>query len=292
MALFMFVELQNETYSPLLAPEDPQPQPEPSPIKDQRFLLFSHKYNSIANHVQAGLDNRVLALYKKSKVFKNNLPHLGKLCVPSEHHPNPQSCSSTLQTNAAESGLKGGLYSSPANVPSCSIVQVTCLGGSLSSDLGGDPTFNSTVSAAHIQRSTQLLQTSGPSMAEWRNNLYKLISLHGFQSARAARLHISEHAHTFATDVQLVADIPPPQPQLAAAHQRVVQKIELKDTVETAGGCFYRIIPVSSQHNFVTAQLCGKTRYGRLEFGWTRGCEEEKLLRVSSRKSRDHRAED
>lgn len=279
MALFMFVELQHETYSPLVAPEDPQP--EPSPIKDQRFLLASHKYDSIASHVQAGLDNRVLALYKKFQVFKNNLPHLGKLPVPSGHHP--QSCSSTLQTDAAESRLKGRLYSSPA--PSRSIVQATCLGGRLSSDLGGDPTFTSTESAAHIQRSTQLLQTS-----EWRNNLYKLISLHGFQSARAARLHISEHAHTFATDVQLVADIPPLQPQLAAAHQRVVQKVELKDTVETAGGCLYRITPLGSQHNFVTAELCGKTRYGRLEFDWTRGCDEERLLRVSS--VCDHRADD
>lgn len=293
MALFMFVEPQNETYSPLVAPEDPQPQPEPSPIKDQRLLLFSHKYDSIANHVQAGLDDRVLALYKKFKVFKNNLPHLGKLSVPCEHRPNPTQCrSSTLQTKAAESSLKGGLYSSPADVPSQSILQVTCLGGSLSSDLGGDPTFHSTVSAAHIQRCTQLLQTSGQSMTEWRNNLYKLISVHGFQSARAARLHTSEHAHTFATDVQLVADIPPLQPQLAAAHQRVLQKIELKDTVETAGGCFYRIIPMASQHNFVTAQLCGKARYGRLEFDWTRGCDEEKLLRVSSLKSSDLRAED
>ncbi|XP_039454155.1 uncharacterized protein LOC116329942 isoform X2 [Oreochromis aureus] len=286
-------ELQNETYSPLVAPEDPQPQPEPSPIKDQRFLLFSHKYDNIANHVQAGLDDRVLALYKNFKVFRKNLPHLGKLSVPTEHRPYPtQSRCSTLQANAAESSLKGGLYSSPAHVPSQSIVQATCLGGSLSSDLGGDPTFNSTVSTAQIQGCTQLPQTSGPSMTEWRTNLYKLISVHGFQSARAARLHTSEHAHTFPTDVQLVTDFPPLQPQLAAAHQRVVQKIKLKDSVETAGGCFYRIIPMASQHNFLTAQLCGKARYGRLEFDWTRGCDEESVLRVSSLESSDHRAED
>lgn len=260
MYLFMPVEPQDETYSPSVAPP-PQTEPEPvhteaSPIKDQRVLLLSAKYDNILNHVEAAYDNRVLALYKKSKVFKKNLPYIGKVSGTADYRPaskTTQSSSATPQTKTVAMSLKGGLYGLASYRPSQFIFDAKSLGVSLSSDLD----------KGHM------------TMTEWRKNLYKLISLHGFQSPWTIRLLTREHAQKPSNDTQLVAAIPSLQPELAATHQRVVQKIEMKDTLEVTTCGFYHIVPKASLHSFVTTHLCGKTHYGQLEFNWIRGCDEE-----------------
>ncbi|XP_056230416.1 proton channel OtopLc-like [Seriola aureovittata] len=59
-----------------------------------------------------------------------------------------------------------------------------------------------------------------------------------------------------------------------AAHHRVVQSIQMKDTQELASSSssshFHHVIPMASQHSFFTLDPCGKTRYGRLQFDWMR----------------------
>ena len=105
-------------------------------------------------------------------------------------------------------------------------------------------------------------------MPEWRRTLYKLIALQGFQSQRAAQLPAAEELGKHCSATQLTGTITSLQNGQAAAHQRVVQKIQMKDP--TGPDCCY-VIPMASQHSFFTSHPCETTQYGRLQFDWMRG---------------------
>lgn len=229
------------------SPEDPEPQPdlgprERSPIADKRFLLYSSKYDNMSDQTQAPLDRKVLEIFKKLKTSNKSLSHLGKLSTAADGEPN----------------------------------------------LNRGPGFRAPLSAIQTQTRTipslrqfdRTIIKEQKSMPEWRKSLYKHISLQGFCSPRAARLAVTEHLVDSSTARQLASTIPSLQPDQAATHQRVVQKIQMNDTPEPTSFHFHHVIPMNSQHSFFTLNPCGKTQYGRLQFDWMRGSEEDKQLKV------------
>ncbi|XP_044210365.1 uncharacterized protein LOC122984115 [Thunnus albacares] len=263
------IEPQNFTPHPLRppppAPEDPQPQPNrrPSgglPVKDQRFLLSSAKYNTIRHQTQVPLDRKVLELYKKFKASNKNSSHHGKLSTSEKHRLAFRAMLSNTETQPPR-------FTHPE-----------CLSHPLDSDYSTQ--FAQTIHSINDQRGHK-------PMPEWRKSLYKLISLQGFRSPRATRLAATEHPLKSSNAKQPLAAVPTLQPGQAAVHQRVLQKIQMKDTQELASFCFHHVIPMPSQHSFFTLKPCGKTQYGKLQFDWMRGLGEEKLLKVSSVKPKD-----
>ncbi|XP_059187682.1 uncharacterized protein LOC131970328 isoform X2 [Centropristis striata] len=118
-------------------------------------------------------------------------------------------------------------------------------------------------------------------LPEWRKTLYNLIALQGFRSPRAARLAASEYPVKSSNATRPKAAIPSLQPGQAAAHQRVVHKIQMKDTLDPASSPFHPLIPMASQQSFCTLNPCGKTQYGRLQFYWTRGHDELALYHLN-----------
>ncbi|GLD52923.1 uncharacterized protein AKAME5_000575100 [Lates japonicus] len=97
----------------------------------------------------------------------------------------------------------------------------------------------------------------------------------------AATLATTEHPVKSSNDRQLPASISSVQPGHVAP-LRVVQKIQMKNTLKLASSHFHHVIPMASQHSFFTLNPCGKTHYGRLQFDWVRGDENGKLLRASA----------
>ncbi|XP_044059575.1 uncharacterized protein LOC122879486 isoform X8 [Siniperca chuatsi] len=252
------IELKNLTPHPLKppppTPEDPQPQPDLGPpkclpIRDRSFLLSSPKYSNIINQAQVPLDHKVLQLYKKFKYGNKNSSYK-KLSNTAVH---PPATHSTIQTKTRGPNLYSGL---------------------------------GTHSAQFAQTICPKDQSGPKSMPEWRKSLYKLISLQGLRSPRATRLAATDHLVKSSDARQLAATIPSLQPGQAATHQRVVQKIQMKDTLEPTPFHFHYVIPKASQHSFVTLNPCGKTMYGRLQFDWMRGSEEDNLLKVSAVKAK------
>ncbi|XP_071328055.1 uncharacterized protein [Trachinotus anak] len=246
-------------------PEDPQPQPDLAPpeclpVKDKRFLLSSAKYNNIRDQERLPLDRKVIELYKKFRVGNKNLSGHGKISTTAGH---------SRASRANTGGLNSGLSNSPAfktkqsNIQTqpCRIIHPECPSHPLCSD---PAQFSQTINSIKDQRGHK-------PMPEWRKNLYKLISVQGFRSPRAARRATTEHPVKPSNAGQLAASIPSIQPGQGAAHQRVVQKIQLKDPPELASPNFHHVIPMASQHSFFTSDPCGKTQYGRLQFDWMRG---------------------
>ncbi len=259
-------------------PEDPQLQPDVEPpeclpIRDKRFLLSSTKYSNIKDQAQVPLDRKVLQLHKKLKISNKNLSHLGKLSITAERSPVSKASHSTVPTNTEGLNLYGGLYSPAAFSASQSTIQTQPL---------------SDYPAQCAQTMLPFKDQRGhKSMPEWRKSLYKLISLQGFRSSRAARLAAADHLVKSSNTTQLEAAIPSVQSCQAAAHQRVVQKIQMTDALKPASFHFHHVIPMASQHSFFTLNPCGKTHYGRLQFDWLRGSKEDKLLKVSAVKTKD-----
>lgn len=282
------IKPQNLTPNPLKppppTPEDPQPQPDLGPPEclpiedkpDERFLLSSAKYDNIRDQAQVPTDRKVLEFYKKSRVGTKTLSHRGKRSTITERPPASKATHSTIQTNTGGMKLNCGLdlnsrpYS-PSEFSSTmtsiqtqppSIIDPECPSDPLSSDYPAQ--FAQMILPTNDQRSYK-------SMPEWRKNLYKLIALQGFRSPRAARFAATQHPVKSSNARQLTATILSLQPGQATAHQRVVQKIQMKDTQEPAPFHFHRVIPMASQLSFFTLNPCGKTQYGRLQFDWMRG---------------------
>ncbi|XP_035857603.1 uncharacterized protein LOC116038858 isoform X2 [Sander lucioperca] len=101
-------------------------------------------------------------------------------------------------------------------------------------------------------------------------------TLQDFCSPWVAQLAAREHPVKSSSARQLAATIP------ATGHQRVVQKIQMKDTLEPASFHFHHVIPMASQQSFFTLNPFGTTQYGRLQFYWIRGHDADNLLRVCS----------
>ncbi|XP_028426915.1 uncharacterized protein LOC114550385 [Perca flavescens] len=89
-------------------------------------------------------------------------------------------------------------------------------------------------------------------------------TLQDFCSPWVAQLAARVHPVKSSNARQLAATIP------ATGHQRVVQKIQMKDTLEPASFHFHHVIPMASQQSFFTLNPFGTTRYGRLQFYWIR----------------------
>ncbi|XP_039641907.1 uncharacterized protein LOC120549238 [Perca fluviatilis] len=90
-------------------------------------------------------------------------------------------------------------------------------------------------------------------------------TLQDFCSPWVAQLAAREHPVKSSNARQLAATIP------ATGHQRLVQKIQMKDTLEPASFHFHHVIPMYSQQSFFTLNPSGTTQYGRLQFHWIRG---------------------
>lgn len=214
------------------------------------------------------LDRNVFELYKKLKV-SNKDSHLRKLSTTAENPP----VSETTKTGGVN--LEGGL-GSPSEFRA-TLSNVNC------------PIMNPERSTHQIwseypaEFTQNILQTKRhKTMPEWRRNFYKLISVHGFCSQRAARLATTEYPVKSSNARKLAATISSLQAGQAVSHQRVVQKIQMKDTLEPVSCQFRHVIPMASQHSFFALNPCGTTQYGRLQFDWVRGFEEDNLLTVSA----------
>ncbi|KAK1900152.1 putative Rho-GTPase-activating protein 7 [Dissostichus eleginoides] len=262
-------EPQNLTPHPLKptppTPEDPRPQPELGspecpPIRDESFLPLTSRCKNVRDVVH--LDRKALELFKKCKYGNKNLSHPGKYSTKTEQLSASKGTDSPVQTNT------GGLYPRPE----------------FQSKMSTIPTHPPSVSGLEGP-SDQLFSDLSPqfeqtnlSMPEWRKNLYQRIALQGFCSPQGARLAAKEHPVKPSNARQPATIIPSLQPGQAAAHQRVVQKVQMKDTREPASFKDHYVIPMNSQQSFFTSNLSGKTQYGRLQFDWLSGHDEEKLL--------------
>ncbi|KAL7377612.1 hypothetical protein ABVT39_002041 [Epinephelus coioides] len=67
----------------------------------------------------------------------------------------------------------------------------------------------------------------------------------------------------------------------------VVQRIPMTDTSEPASSHLHHIIPMASRQSFFNLDPCGTTQYGRLQFQWVRGHDEDEQLSVSGVKIQD-----
>lgn len=270
------------------APQEIKPQPhlgptEHSPIKDKMFLLSREKYDQIMEQAALPLDRKVLKLYKKYKDNLKSSSCRGKLYTTAELSPfTPKATHFSVQTNTGGVHLNTGLTSSPAlrsvlSSIQAQTVQTKCPGHSLYSDY-----------SEQVDQSVHLIrdQIDHTPMAEWRKRLYTLISLQGFRSPRAARLAVTEHLVNPSNARPPVTSIPSVQPDQVSVHQRVVQTIQMKDTLELPSTCFHHVIPTAARHSFFTLDSCGTTQYGRLQFDWMRGHKEDKLLEVSVEKTK------
>ncbi|XP_032366385.1 uncharacterized protein LOC116685417 isoform X2 [Etheostoma spectabile] len=99
-------------------------------------------------------------------------------------------------------------------------------------------------------------------------------TLQDFCSPWAAKCAAGEHPVKSSNASQHVATIP------TTGHQRVVQKIQMKDTLEPATFHFHHVIPMASQQSFFTLNPHGTTQYGRLQFYWIRRHDADNLLSV------------
>ncbi|XP_034723160.1 uncharacterized protein LOC117941986 isoform X2 [Etheostoma cragini] len=95
-----------------------------------------------------------------------------------------------------------------------------------------------------------------------------------FCSPWAAQLAAGEHPVKSSNARQLAATVP------TTGHQRVVQKIQMKDGLEPASFHFHHVIPMASQQSFFTLNPYGTTQYGRLQFYWIRRHDAGNLLSV------------
>lgn len=243
-------------------PKDPQPRPVCRPPGDPpvKDLLSLAKYNTAEQQTQVPLDRKVLEFYKKLKGSNKNSSHRGKLSASEKHPLAFKPTQSTIETQLPR-------FTHPE-----------CPSPPLSPDYATQ--FEQTLHSIKDQRGHK-------PMPEWRKSLYKLISLQGFRSPRAARLATAEHPLKSSNATQTLEAVPTLQPSLAAVHQRVLQKIQMTDAQELESHDFQHVIPLASQHNFFTLKPCGKAQYGKLQFDWMRGDEEEKLLLVSSVQTKD-----
>ncbi|KAM7399821.1 hypothetical protein PAMP_019065 [Pampus punctatissimus] len=243
-------------------PEDPQPRPdhqppEALPIKNQRSLLSSAKYNTITHQTHVPLDGNVLALYRKFKTNKKNSSYYGKLSTNEKH---PPAFKAALQTNPGGLSLNSSQGTIETQPPTFTYPE--CPSHPLGSDYSTQ--FAQTNHSVKDQRGHK-------PVPEWRKSLYKLIALQGFRSPRATRLAVTELPLKTSNAEQLPTAVPTLQPSQAAAHQRVLQKIHMKENQEPASFGFHYVIPMASQHSFFILKPCGKTQYGKLQFDWIRG---------------------
>ncbi|XP_063763723.1 uncharacterized protein LOC134880645 isoform X2 [Eleginops maclovinus] len=263
------------------SPEDPLPQPDlwPSVCPPMRecFLPLASKCKNIRDIAQVRLDRKVLEIYKMKRYGTKNLSHPGKCSTKTERFPASKGAYSQVQTNTGGLHLNGGLYRRPDLRSKISTIptQPTSVSGlewpsdQLFSDLS--PQFAQTILPTKDQK-------GNISMPDWRKNLYKGIVLQGFCSQRGARLAARGHPVKFSNARQPAETIPSLQLGQAEAHQRVVQEVQMKDTREPASFKDHFVIPMNSQQSFFTSNLRGKTQYGRLQFDWMSGHDEEKLL--------------
>ncbi|KAJ4935961.1 hypothetical protein JOQ06_017486 [Pogonophryne albipinna] len=271
-------EPQNLTPHPLKptppTPEDPRPQPELGspecpPIRDESFRPLTSSCKNVRDVVH--LDRKALELFKKSKYGNKNLSHPGKYSTKTERLSASKGTDSPVQTNT------GGLYRRPEFWSKMSTIPTHP--PSVSGLEGPSDQLFSDLSLQFEQTNLPNKKQNGNiSKPEWRKNLYQRIALQGFSSPQGARLAAKEHTVKPSNARQPATIIPSLQPGQAAAHQRVVQKVQMKDTREPAYFKDHYVIPMNSQQSFFTSNLSGKTQYGRLQFDWLSGHDEEKLL--------------
>ncbi|XP_033953220.1 pinin-like isoform X2 [Pseudochaenichthys georgianus] len=271
-------EPQNLTPHPLKPTpptlEDPRPQPELGspecpPIRDESFRPLTSRCKNVRDVVH--LDRKALELFKKSKYGNKNLSHPGKYSTKTERLSASKGTDSPVQTNT------GGLYRRPEFWSKMSTIpthppSVSCLEGP------SDQLFSDLSLQFEQTNLPNKKQKGNISKPEWRKTLYQRIALQGFSSPQGARLAAKEHTVKPSNASQPATIIPSLQPGQAAAHQRVVQKVQMKDTREPAYFKDHYVIPMNSQQSFFTSNLSGKTQYGRLQFDWLSGHDEEKLL--------------
>ncbi|XP_037830121.1 uncharacterized protein LOC119616777 [Kryptolebias marmoratus] len=293
-SLFTYSEEPPLPPPPPPSPEDLQDQliigsPEGFLVKHNSFHLSSSKY-IMKDQAQLPLNSKALAFYKKFKACNTNVSHLGKstaflhnsklfsahrnslyLNLRSEvHRPSP----SEFRAQINSKGMVEQNSGTPFRVALSSIHNYLH-----SSVQSGRPILPCLIDSPLFSQSPHPDDCNNP-MPEWRKTLHKLISRQGFRSSQAAGRYTTEHPVELPSVTQPAGTIPSLQHGQAEAHQRVVQKIQLKNTTESQPCCFNCIIPMASQQNFCTLPSCGKTQYGQLQFDWKRGSEEEKLLRV------------
>lgn len=272
-------------------PEDFQPQPdfgptESSPIRDKMFLLSKDKYNNTTEQAAPHLDQNVLKLFRKYKDSIQNSSHHGKPCTTAERSASSKATQFTIQGKTGGLCLNTGLSSSPVPKATLSSIQTQphrMIHPKSPSHLLYSIYPEQVAQSVHLVRE----QRDHKTMPEWRKNLYTLISLHGFRSRWAAWLATTEQPVKPSNARQVATSIPSVQPDHLSVHQRVVQKIQMKDNVEPTSRCFHHVIPMAAQHNFFTLDCTGTTQYGKLQFDWIRRHEEDKLLEVSVARTKD-----
>ncbi|TNN31731.1 hypothetical protein EYF80_058112 [Liparis tanakae] len=113
--------------------------------------------------------------------------------------------------------------------------------------------------------------------SDWRKNLHN--PRQGFSSPPSARALPVESSNA--------GEFSPINPSLCpgegAVHQRVVQRILMKDSLDPPSFHFHHVIPLNAQQTFFPLNPSGKTRYGRLQFDWMRGRDEGQLWLEPSR---------
>lgn len=300
-------ELRITEHIPPIEPQEwtchPQMRRSPSPVRqelqphlgptecsagrDKMFLLSTDKYDNIMDQAALPLDQKVLKLYKKYKNKIKNSSRHGKLYTTVKQSPStPNATQFIIQTNTEGLCVNTDLSSSPALPSMLSSIQAQPHRIIHPKHPGQSLYSNYT---EQVPRSLHVIRDHYEHllMAEWRKNLYTLISLQGFRSQQAARLAATEHPVKPSNARQPAASIPSVRPDQVSVHQRVVQKIQMKDTLDMSSTSFHHVIPMPAQHSFFTLDLCGTTQYGRLQFDWMRGHEESKLLEVCLAKTKD-----
>ncbi|KAK5599554.1 hypothetical protein CRENBAI_019521 [Crenichthys baileyi] len=252
------------------SPEDHQPPPEVcipewSPAQHPSILLSAAKYDNIKNQSQLALNLQVLALYKRFKL-----------------HPSRFSPQSKRPDFIPTDGLywpfayiSAGLHGQTRNLRDAAPFIVTLATINRQQHSNIQPERPRPSCPADNQLTPQFLypirDSANRPMPEWRKTLHQLVSLQGFRSSRAAGRFAAEHPQEPPRASQPPVTIPVLQQGQAEASQRVMQKIELKDSTEPTHRCFSQVFPLAAQQTFVTSHRCGKTRYGKLQFDWTRG---------------------
>lgn len=266
----------------------------PEEVEQHSLLLSSYQHN-MKNQAQLALSLKVLAFYKKFKACNTILSHPGKSTIFEGHpklfsaHRNSlhlnlgseryTSCASEFRAQINSKG-RGEQNSSHSSFN----VKLSSIHNHPYSNVQSERPISPCLTDNQMFPQSLYLDDCNNIVPEWRKTLYKLISCQGFRSSQAARQYDTEHPVEPPSVTKPVETIPLLQHGQAAAHQRVVQKIEWKDTTASQPDCFNYIIPLASQQNFCTLHSSGKTTYGQLEFYWKRGSEEEKLLRVEPTK--------
>ncbi|XP_036440689.1 uncharacterized protein LOC118817841 [Colossoma macropomum] len=100
----------------------------------------------------------------------------------------------------------------------------------------------------------------------WRDNLYQLTSIYGFRSQKASKLATLVKVHEPESRPDCPSfKLPPIHSSLLSLGQRVVEKVQVK---ETGASQFHQVMPLPWQLNIHTLDIAGESQYGRLNIDW------------------------